>query len=171
MPLTGVIEGVEAGARTYFGKSVEELTLAECATLASISKNPTGYNPATNPENLLTRRNHVLWEMLDQGYITQEEYDAATRRDGDAGRKPAATEDVAVSSNYSYFTEAVIEELTRDIRAAYGYESDAEAQNYIFTAGLRVYTTVDPRRAERGRKPDAQRAGRVRQRAVHGAVA
>ena len=136
VPLTGVIEGVEAGARTYFGKSVEELTLAECATLASISKNPTGYNPATNPENLLTRRNHVLWEMLDQGYITQEEYDAATAE--------TVTEDVAVSSNYSYFTEAVLAELTRDIRAAYGYESDAEAQNYIFTAGLRVYTTVDP---------------------------
>ena len=144
VPLTGVIEGVEAGARTYFGKSVEELTLAECATLASISKNPTGYNPATNPENLLTRRNHVLWEMLDQGYITQEEYDAATAETVTLVENPAATEDVAVSSNYSYFTEAVIEELTRDIRAAYGYESDAEAQNYIFTAGLRVYTTVDP---------------------------
>ena len=144
VPLTGVIEGVEAGARTYFGKSVEELTLAECATLASISKNPTGYNPATNPENLLTRRNHVLWEMLDQGYISQEEYDAATAETVTLVENPAATEDVAVSSNYSYFTEAVIEELTRDIRAAYGYESDAEAQNYIFTAGLRVYTTVDP---------------------------
>ena len=144
VPLTGVIEGVEAGARTYFGKSVEELTLAECATLASISKNPTGYNPATNPENLLTRRNHVLWEMLDQGYITQEEYDAATAETVTLVENPAATEDVAVSSNYSYFTEAVIAELTRDIRAAYGYESDAEAQNYIFTAGLRVYTTVDP---------------------------
>ena len=144
VPLTGVIEGVEAGARTYFGKSVEELTLAECATLASISKNPTGYNPATNPENLLTRRNHVLWEMLDQGYITQEEYDAATAETVTLVENPAATEDVAVSSNYSYFTEAVIEELTRDIRAAYGYESDAEAQNYIFTAGLSVYTTVDP---------------------------
>ena len=144
VPLTGVIEGVEAGARTYFGKSVEELTLAECATLASISKNPTGYNPATNPENLLPRRNHVLWEMLDQGYITQEEYDAATAETVTLVENPAATEDVAVSSNYSYFTEAVIEELTRDIRAAYGYESDAEAQNYIFTAGLRVYTTVDP---------------------------
>ena len=144
VPLTGVIEGVEAGARTYFGKSVEELTLAECATLASISKNPTGYNPATNPENLLTRRNHVLWEMLDQGYITQEEYDAATAETVTLVENPAATEDVAVSSNYSYFTEAVLAELTRDIRAAYGYESDAEAQNYIFTAGLRVYTTVDP---------------------------
>ena len=144
VPLTGTIEGVEAGAREYFDKSVEELTLAECATLASISKNPTGYNPSTNPENLIARRNHVLWEMLDQGYITQEEYDSATQETVTLAESKSKTENVAVESNYSYFTEAALEELTQDIKEAYGFESDAEAQNYIFTAGLRVYTTVDP---------------------------
>ena len=144
VPLTGTIEGVEAGAREYFDKSVEELTLAECATLASISKYPTGYNPSTNPENLIARRNHVLWEMLDQGYITQEEYDSATQETVALAESKSKTENVAVESNYSYFTEAALEELTQDIKEAYGFESDAEAQNYIFTAGLRVYTTVDP---------------------------
>ncbi len=144
VPLTGTIEGVEAGAREYFDKSVEELTLAECATLASISKNPTGYNPSTNPENLIARRNHVLWEMLDQGYITQEEYDSATQETVTLAESKSKTENVAVESNYSYFTEAALEELTQDIKEAYGFESDAEAQNYIFTAGLRVYTTADP---------------------------
>lgn len=144
VPLTGIIEGVEAGAREYFDKSVEELTLAECATLASISKNPPGYNPSTNPENLIARRNHVLWEMLDQGYITQEEYDSATQETVTLAESKSKTENVAVESNYSYFTEAALEELTQDIKEAYGFESDAEAQNYIFTAGLRVYTTVDP---------------------------
>ena len=144
VPLTGTIEGVEAGAREYFDKSVEELTLAECATLASISKNPTGYNPSTNPENLIARRNHVLWEMLDQGYITQEEYDSATQETVTLAESKSKTENVAVESNYSYFTEAALEELTQDIKEAYGFESDAEAQNYIFTAGLRAYTTVDP---------------------------
>lgn len=144
VPLTGTIEGVEAGAREYFDKSVEELTLAECATLASISKNPPGYNPSTNPENLIARRNHVLWEMLDQGYITQEEYDSATQETVTLAESKSKTENVAVESNYSYFTEAALDELTQDIKEAYGFESDAEAQNYIFTAGLRVYTTVDP---------------------------
>ena len=145
VPLTGTIEGVEAGAREYFGKHVEELSLAECATLASISKNPTGYNPATNPENLIARRNHVLWEMLDQGYISQDEYDSATKETVTLSESASKTENVAVESNYSYFTEAVLEELTKDIKEAYGFETDAEAQNYIFTAGLRVYTTVDPK--------------------------
>ena len=60
IPLTGIIHGMEAGSIEYFGKHVEDLTLAECATLASITKNPTKYNPATNPEELIKRRNHVL---------------------------------------------------------------------------------------------------------------
>ena len=54
IPLTGTIYGMEAGAQEYFGKSVEELSLAECAELASITKNPKSFNPATNPENLLS---------------------------------------------------------------------------------------------------------------------
>ena len=56
IPLTGIIHGMEAGSIEYFGKHVEDLTLAECATLASITKNPTKYNPATNPEELIKRR-------------------------------------------------------------------------------------------------------------------
>ena len=77
IPLTGIIHGMEAGSIEYFGKHVEDLTLAECATLASITKNPTKYNPATNPEELIKRRNHVLYEMYTQGYITEAEFNAA----------------------------------------------------------------------------------------------
>ncbi len=144
VPLTGTIQGVEAGANTYFGKSVSELSLSECAVLASISKNPTGYNPFTNPENLIQRRNHVLYEMLNQGYITQEDYDSATAETITLAESKSKTENVAVSSNNSYFTEAVITQLTKDLKEAYNLESDAEAQDMIFNGGLRVYTTVDP---------------------------
>ena len=69
---------MEAGANEYFGKHVEDLTLSECAILASITKNPTKYNPFTNPEQLMKRRNHVLYEMYNQGYITEDEYNSAT---------------------------------------------------------------------------------------------
>ena len=144
VPLTGTIEGVEAGANTYFGKSVGELSLSECAVLASISKNPTGYNPFTNPENLIQRRNHVLYEMLNQGYISQADYDSATAETITLAESKSKTENVAVSSNNSYFTEAVITQLTKDLKEAYNLESDAEAQDMIFNGGLRVYTTVDP---------------------------
>ena len=144
VPLTSTIEGVEAGANTYFGKSVGELTLSECAVLASISKSPTSYNPFTNPENLMARRNHVLDEMLDQGYISQADHDAACADTITLAESASKTEQVAVSSNNSYFTEAVITQLTEDLKKAYNLETDAEAQDMIFNGGLRIYSTVDP---------------------------
>ena len=67
--------------------SVEELSLAECAELASITKNPKSFNPATNPENLLKRRNHVLALMRNQGYITDEECTAAQAETHHPGRE------------------------------------------------------------------------------------
>ena len=66
--------GVEVAANYYFNKSVNELTIPECACLAAITKAPSYYAPDTNPENNKKRRNTVLYEMMDQGYITKEEY-------------------------------------------------------------------------------------------------
>lgn len=145
VPLTSTIEGVEAGANTYFDKSVGELSLSECAVLASISKSPTSYNPFTNPENLIARRNHVLDEMLDQGYISQADHDAACADTITLAESASKTEQVAVSSNNSYFTEAVITQLTKDLMEAYNFETAAEAQDMIFNGGLRIYSTVDPK--------------------------
>lgn len=70
-------KGVGSAAKTYFGKEVQKLTLAECATLISITNNPWQYDPYENPRDNRERRNLVLSEMLDQGWITQEEYDQA----------------------------------------------------------------------------------------------
>jgi penicillin-binding protein 1A len=78
IPLGHGTYGVEVAANYYFGKSANELTLLECATLASITKSPTYYAPDTYPDNNETRRNTVLYQMLDQGYITKEEYDMLT---------------------------------------------------------------------------------------------
>ena len=111
IPLTGQIYGMEVGANTYFGKTVSELTLSECAVLASITNNPTAYNPFTNPENLISRRNNVLWEMLDQGLITQEEYDSAVAESITVVEDDASTETATVTSNNSYFTDALYNDL------------------------------------------------------------
>ena len=67
--------GVQAAAYTYFGKDVSELTLVECAAIASITNAPTKYDPVINPENNKERRNNVLYRMLELEKITQEEYD------------------------------------------------------------------------------------------------
>lgn len=141
--LTGIVCGMEAGAQEYFGKHVEELTLSECAVLASISKNPTAYNPFTNPENLITRRNHVLYEMWTQGYITEEEYNSACAETITLAETSTAEESVTRSSRNSYFTDAVYTQLMSDLQEKLNMTAE-EAQSMIFNGGLRVYTTVDP---------------------------
>ncbi|WP_294496412.1 transglycosylase domain-containing protein [uncultured Gemmiger sp.] len=142
IPLTGQIYGMEVGANTYFGKTVSELTLSECAVLASITNNPTAYNPFTNPEQLLSRRNNVLWEMLDQGLITQEEYDSAVAESITVVEDDASTEVATVTSNNSYFTDALYEDLVDAIQEEYGLSED-EAEYEVLNGGLQVYSTVD----------------------------
>ena len=71
---TGTIQGVQTAANEYFDKDVSELTLWECASIASITKNPTNYNPYTNPENLIHRRNFLLYNMWQQGVISEDDY-------------------------------------------------------------------------------------------------
>ncbi len=69
--------GVQAAARQYFNKDVWDLNLSECATLAGITQNPTKFNPIINPTANSKRRKEVLDHMLDQNYISQDQYDAA----------------------------------------------------------------------------------------------
>lgn len=143
IPLTGIIHGMEAGSIEYFGKHVEDLTLAECATLASITKNPTKYNPATNPEELIKRRNHVLYEMYTQGYITEAEFNAAKAETVTLTEKMSTTENATRSSSNSWFTDALYTQLLNQLQEDLNYTAD-EAKELIFSGGLRIYSTVDP---------------------------
>ena len=143
IPLTGIIHGMEAGSIEYFGKHVEDLTLAECATLASITKNPTKYNPATNPEELIKRRNHVLYEMYTQGYVTEAEFNAAKAETVTLTEKTSTTENATRSSSNSWFTDALYNQLLTQLQEDLNYTKD-EAQELIFSGGLRIYSTVDP---------------------------
>ena len=144
IPLTGIIHGMEAGSIEYFGKHVEDLTLAECATLASITKNPTKYNPATNPEELIKRRNHVLYEMYTQGYITEAEFNAAKAETVTLTEKTCTTENATRSSSNSWFTDALYTQLLSQLQEDLNYTAD-EAKELIFSGGLRIYSTVDPK--------------------------
>lgn len=144
IPLTGIIYGMEAGSIEYFGKHVEDLTLAECATLASITKNPTKYNPATNPEELIKRRNHVLYEMYTQGYITEAEFNAAKAETVTLTEKTSTTENATRSSSNSWFTDALYTQLLNQLQEDLNYTAD-EAKELIFSGGLRIYSTVDPK--------------------------
>ena len=144
IPLTGIVHGMEAGSLEYFGKHVEDLTLSECAVLASITKNPTKYNPATNPEELIRRRNHVLYEMCTQGYITEAEFNAAKAETITLTESSAMAENATRSSSNSWFTDALYNELLTQLQEDLNYTKD-EAKELIFSGGLRIYSTVDPK--------------------------
>ena len=73
----GTCQGVEAAAQRYFGKSISECSIVECASIAGITQNPSLWDPLIYPENNYKRRNIILKEMVDQGYITEAEYKQA----------------------------------------------------------------------------------------------
>lgn len=137
---TGNTAGVQAEALKLFGKPVNELSLAECASLAAITRNPARYNPVTNPQDHLTRRNYVLAEMLEQGYITQQEYDAALAQ---ALEVTGATDPPYEHVVTSYFTDAVIDSVIAEFMNTRGL-TRSEATWLLYNGGLRIYTTVVP---------------------------
>ncbi|XCP86792.1 PBP1A family penicillin-binding protein [Roseburia hominis] len=138
--------GVQAASKRYFNKDVSELTLSECATIAGITKNPGRYNPITNPEDSAKRRKKVLDDMLEQGFIEQDAYDEAMADDVFTRIANVNTElqdDVTV---YSYFNDALAEQLMDDMTSEDGLGfSETQAYNYIYSGGLSIYSTQDLR--------------------------
>ena len=136
---TGTIQGVQTAANEYFNKDVSQLSLWECATIASITKNPTNYNPYTNPENLINRRNFIMYNMWQQGVISEEDYRNGAAQplvlaEEDSGKKP--------STVTSYFTDALFNEVVQDIMAKEGI-SESEAQKLLYTGGFTIEATVN----------------------------
>ena len=141
IPLGHGTYGVEVAANYYFGKSVKDLSIVECAAIAAITKSPTYYSPDDNPDSNKDRRNDVLYEMLDQGYITKEEYDEAVK----AELKITADERVLNQNEVnSYFVDALINQVSEDLAEKYGYDK-AHAERLFYNGGYRIYATVDPK--------------------------
>lgn len=116
--------GVEAAARTYFGKHVNDLTLEECATLAALPQAPSQFNPYKYPDIAKEKRDIVLEKMASQGFITEEEKE-------EAQNKPIILNKLEVK-NAPYFMEYVRQKL----ETTYG-------SNILYSGGLRVYTSID----------------------------
>jgi len=116
--------GVEAAARTYFGKHVNDLTLEECATLAALPQAPSQFNPYKYPDIAKEKRDIVLEKMANSGFISEEEKE-------EAQNKPIILNKLEVK-NAPYFIEYVRQKL----EAIYG-------SNILYSGGLRVYTSID----------------------------
>jgi penicillin-binding protein 1A len=120
--------GVAAAAEVYFGKTLDQLNIAEMATLAGIPAAPSAVNPVANPDAATQRRGHVLGRMRDLGYITEAEYEAA---------KTSPMESRMHGPSIEVDAPYVAEMVRNDLQAKFG---DA-----VYTAGYQVFTTIDSR--------------------------
>lgn len=138
--------GVEAASLRYFGKSCSELTISESAVIASITQNPSAYNPLRYPENNAKRRKDCLDTMLELEFITKDEYDTAIA-DTEAVYERISLYDVDFkvgdTTSGSYFSDAVYEQVLADLIEA-GY-SESNAEYLMSSGGLRIDSTLDPK--------------------------
>ena len=122
--------GIAGAALTYYDKSVNELTVAETAYLAALPKGPSNYHPFKNTERAIERRNWVIDQMVDNGYVSREEGEKSKAET--LGVKPRR------SGGYLFAGEYFTEEVRREIIARYG-------ENALYEGGLSVRTTLDPK--------------------------
>lgn len=125
--------GVEAAAKTYFGKTSSELTLDECATLVAVLKSPSSYNPVDNPEASLNRRNIVLANMLDEEYISEEVYEIAKNDPIKIQNQKEIGSQSTIAPQFSEYVRQLLEKKAEK----YGFD--------IYREGLVVTTTIDSR--------------------------
>lgn len=132
--------GVDAAARQYFGVGVEELTLGQAATLAGLLRSPNRNNPISHLNNALVRRNIVLDQMYEEGFITAEEREAGRAEDLEAQVNARFEKAVRLASgNVAQFQAPYFsEEVRRFLIERFGREE-------VFQEGLRIQTTIDMR--------------------------
>ena len=136
--------GVQAASQRYFNKDVSELTLSECAVIAGITQNPTMLNPITYPDKNAERRQIILEKMVEQGYITEEQYQEALS-DNVYERIQQVNEEVSNEEDdpYSYYVDALIEQVLEVLQTEKGYTYQ-QAYNALYSSGLKIYSAQDP---------------------------
>jgi len=136
-------DGIETAAKFYFGKEAKDLSLLECASLAATIRTPGVENPLDGPEANKERRELCLSLMKSDGAITEEEYNAAMADTITViGKDPSEDEKKANTLVYSWFEEALLDQVQNDLVEQRGY-TEEEASDAIFSGGLRIYSTYN----------------------------
>lgn len=141
--------GVKTAAEKYFGKDVSDLNVAECACIAAITQYPSRYNPLRNPEKNRQRQLWILEQMLQQGYITEQEYNDAvayemvfTNSENYQGSQITDSKEGANENKIdSYYVDYVIKTVIDDLQKM-GY-TKKKARALLYGGGLKIYTAVD----------------------------
>ena len=141
-PFGPITYGVEAASQRYFSKSASELNYLEAALLAGLVQSPVQYDPLTHPEAAQERRDTVLATMLDQGVITQEEYDEGIATSVDSMLHPTVSSEgcSGADSSKAYFCDYVLSQFLED--PAFG-ATRIERERLLKTQGITIRTTLD----------------------------
>ena len=142
-PFGPITYGVEAASQRYFSKSASELNYLEAALLAGLVQSPVQYDPLTHPEAAQERRDTVLATMLDQGVITQEEYDEGVATSVDSMLHPTVSSEgcSGAESSKAYFCDYVLSQFLED--PTFG-ATRIERERLLKTQGITIRTTLDP---------------------------
>ena len=141
-PFGPITYGVEAASQRYFSKSASELNYLEAALLAGLVQSPVQYDPLTHPEAAQERRDTVLATMLDQGVITQEEYDEGIATTVDSMLHPTVSSEgcSGADSSKAYFCDHVLSQFLED--PTFG-ATRIERERLLKTQGITIRTTLD----------------------------
>ncbi|MCI5892832.1 MAG: PBP1A family penicillin-binding protein [Clostridiales bacterium] len=132
--------GVQTAANLYFDKDVSQLNLAECASIASITQNPSLYDPFINPDKNKERQELVLAKMLSLGFITQEEYDEAVNYPIKFSKETASAKKEEITT--SYYVDQVVRDAISKLQEK-GY-SETLATKMVYSGGLKIYCAYEP---------------------------
>lgn len=132
--------GVQVAANYYFNKDVSELSLEECASIASITQNPSKYSPDRNPEANQKRRKAVLDKMLELGKIDVKEYTDAVVSEVVIDKSRQTHLEMPINN---YFIDAMIDDVATDLAEVKGISKDS-ATKLLYNGGFRIYATIDP---------------------------
>jgi len=136
--------GVKTGAERYFDKDISELNIAECASLAAITQNPHKLDPLRDPKANKDRQKYCLESMLDQGKITQAQYDEAVAfpLEFKQGLTEAELQQAAQQDINPYYVDFIIDTVISDLMKQKDM-SQREATNKVYGGGLKIYAAVD----------------------------
>lgn len=140
-------QGVQAAAKLYFDKDISDCSIAECAAIAGITQNPSLWNPLVYPENNKERREDVLYEMYNQGKITEAEYNDALEESENMEfvgfrYSDEDEDDDTDTQEWNWYIDVMFRDLRRDLAEKYNITEDA-AEEKIYTEGLKIYCAMD----------------------------
>ncbi len=143
----GGTNGVQAAAQLYFGKDIQDCSLAECASIAGITQNPSRYNPLIYPEYNKERQQVVLTAMYDQEKITESEYNQAMKESENMHfvgySQEAESEEERDTSVWNWYIEALYDDVTADLMEKYDCDQ-TKAEQMLYHSGLKIYCAMDP---------------------------